>query len=74
MCSGYSDWSDWCEFMADVKAPGTKPLVTPADGEADLPVGAERHFPLSANGNADPVFKNVDSDWNPFDPARATVV
>ncbi|MER8005625.1 LamG-like jellyroll fold domain-containing protein [Streptomyces sp. NPDC094149] len=56
--SGYSDWSDWCEFVVDVKAPSTKPLVTAAGGEADLPVGAKRHFTLSANGNADPVFKN----------------
>ncbi|MDH6215892.1 LamG-like jellyroll fold domain-containing protein [Streptomyces pseudovenezuelae] len=56
--SGYSDWSDWCEFVVDTERPGTKPLVKPADGEAGLPVGAKRHFTVSANGNSDSVFKN----------------
>ncbi|MDX3643484.1 LamG-like jellyroll fold domain-containing protein [Streptomyces sp. MB09-02B] len=56
--SGYSEWSDWCEFVVDVKAPTTEPHVEPVASEADLPVGAKRHFTLSANGNADPVFKN----------------
>ncbi|MGW6473417.1 LamG-like jellyroll fold domain-containing protein [Streptomyces nigra] len=56
--SGYSDWSDWCEFVVDTERPDTKPLVKPTDGEADLPVGAKRHFTLSANGNSDSVFKN----------------
>lgn len=56
--SGYSDWSDWCEFVVDTERPDTKPLVKPTDGETDLPVGAKRHFTLSANGNSDSVFKN----------------
>jgi hypothetical protein len=56
--SGYSEWSDWCEFVVDVKAPTTKPHVAPVASETGLPVGSKRHFTFSANGNADPVFKN----------------
>lgn len=56
--SGYSEWSDWCEFVVDVQAPTTRPHVAPVASEAGLPVGGKRHFTLSANGNADPVFKN----------------
>jgi hypothetical protein len=56
--SGYSDWSDWCEFVVDVERPDTKPHVEPVPAEADLPVGDKRHLTLSANGNSDSVFKN----------------
>ncbi|MFM9691837.1 LamG-like jellyroll fold domain-containing protein [Streptomyces europaeiscabiei] len=56
--SGYSEWSDWCEFVVDVERPDTKPRVEPVASEADLPAGAKRHFTLSANGNSDSVFKN----------------
>ncbi|MFF7262170.1 LamG-like jellyroll fold domain-containing protein [Streptomyces sp. NPDC008159] len=56
--SGYSEWSDWCEFVVDVERPDTKPRVEPVADEADLPAGARRHFTLSANGNSDSVFKN----------------
>lgn len=56
--SGYSEWSDWCEFVVDVERPDTKPQVEPAAGEDNLPVGAKRHFTVSANGNSDSIFKN----------------
>lgn len=56
--SGYSEWSDWCEFVVDVERPDTKPHVAPVASEADLPAGGKRHFTFSANGNSDPVFKN----------------
>lgn len=56
--SGYSPWSDWCEFVVDVERPDTKPHVAPVASEADLPAGSKRHFTFSANGNSDPVFKN----------------
>lgn len=56
--SGYSDWSDWCEFVVDVEKPDTKPHVEPVATEADLPVNSKRHFTFSANGNSDSVFKN----------------
>ncbi|MEH0578561.1 DNRLRE domain-containing protein [Streptomyces sp. B21-108] len=69
--SGYSDWSDWCEFVVDTERPDTKPLVTPADGEADLPAGAERHFTVSANGNSDSVFKN-DVEYYEWDLGNDT--
>ncbi|MFF1449372.1 LamG-like jellyroll fold domain-containing protein [Streptomyces sp. NPDC058274] len=56
--SGYSDWSDWCEFVVDVEKPDTKPHVEPVAAESDLPVNSKRHFTFSANGNSDSVFKN----------------
>ncbi|GHE54149.1 LamG-like jellyroll fold domain-containing protein [Streptomyces capitiformicae] len=56
--SGYSPWSDWCEFVVDVERPDTKPHVAPVASEIDLPAGSKRHFTFSANGNSDPVFKN----------------
>jgi hypothetical protein len=56
--SGYSAWSDWCEFVVDVERPDTEPHVAPVATEADLPVGTKRHFTFSANGNSDSVFKN----------------
>ncbi|WP_239148988.1 LamG-like jellyroll fold domain-containing protein [Streptomyces sp. SID12501] len=56
--SGYSDWSDWCEFVVDVERPDAKPHVEVVPEEADLPVGRTRHFKVTANGNSDSVFKN----------------
>ena len=56
--SGYSPWSDWCEFVVDVERPDTEPRVEPVAAEADLPAGTKRHFTISANGNSDSVFRN----------------
>ncbi|MFF3659117.1 LamG-like jellyroll fold domain-containing protein [Streptomyces olivochromogenes] len=69
--SGYSEWSDWCEFVVDVERPDAKPLVEPADGEADLPAGGTRHFTVSANGNSDSVFKN-DVEYYEWDLGNDT--
>ncbi|MGW1540884.1 LamG-like jellyroll fold domain-containing protein [Streptomyces sp. NPDC002309] len=69
--SGYSEWSDWCEFVVDVERPDTKPRVEPVAAESDLPMGAERHFTLSANGNSDSVFKN-DVEYYEWDLGNDT--